>query len=78
MTLTKKDLQEIDRRLEDRFESFRDEIFGAFEKFRSEFFEKIDPILKEVLASREEREIINHRVSDHEDRITVVEQNLKL
>jgi len=77
MTLTKKDLQEIDRRLEDRFESFRDEIFGAFEKFRSEFFEKIDPILKEVLASREEREIINHRVSDHEDRITVVEQNLK-
>ena len=77
MTLTKKDLQEIDRRLEDRFESFKDEIFEALEKVRSEFFEKIDPILKEVLASREEREIINHRVSDHEDRITVVEQNLK-
>ena len=77
MTLTKKDLQEIDRRLEDRFESFKDEIFEAFEKFRSEFFEKIDPILKEILASREGREIISHRVSDHEDRITVLEQNLK-
>ena len=49
MTLTKKDLQEIDRRLEDRFESFKDEIFEAFEKFRSEFFEKIDPVLEQNL-----------------------------
>ena len=49
--LTKKDLLEIDRRLDDRFEAFRDEIFGAFEKFRSEFFEKIDPVLEQNLKT---------------------------
>ena len=85
--LTKKDLQAIDKRisaLDIKFENRFEAIDGQFEtlketfaKFRSEFFEKIDPVLKEVLASREEREIISHRVSDHEDRITVLEQNLK-
>jgi hypothetical protein len=51
----------------------KEDLTEGLSSFKSELFEKIDPILKEVVASREERVIIDHKISDHEDRITVLE-----
>ena len=67
MTLTKNDLNQIDnlvgRRLDDQE--------GKFEKklteIKSEFFEKIDPILKEVTTAREERPLIENRLEALEE-----------
>ena len=72
-----KRFEQLDRKFESRLEDFREDILNIFDKFRSDLFDRIDPILKEVLASREEREIVSHRLSDHEDRITVLEAGSK-
>ena len=49
MTLTKQDLNQIDIRLENQKEGILDEIDEKLSKLKSEFFERIDPILKEVI-----------------------------
>jgi len=43
-------------------------------KHRSDLMNKLDKILKEILASREAQKIIGPRVSDHEQRITSLEK----
>ena len=53
--------------LEDKFERH-------VTKLKSDFVDKIDPILKEVTTSREERPIIAKRQTDHEDRIENLEK----
>ncbi|OGM30478.1 hypothetical protein A2630_04045 [Candidatus Woesebacteria bacterium RIFCSPHIGHO2_01_FULL_44_10] len=58
MALTKSDKQYIDQKLSN---------------LKSDFFDKLDDFVKEVRDSHEERTIIAHRVSDHEDRITSLE-----
>lgn len=62
MTLTPDDLFQIDQLLI---------------KHRSDFYDKIDPILKEVQASREERAIVSEKVANHEDRIENLEKKLQ-
>jgi len=61
MALTKKDLEQIDKRLEQRLEfqkvDILEEIDERLIKLRSYFFDKIDPILKEVLTAIEERKL---------------------
>ena len=47
----------------------KQEILENQQKFRSDFFEKIDPILKEVSTNRDERIIINHRLEKLEKRV---------
>jgi len=82
MALTNKDLDKIDekinKRFDEKFAAVRDDIIDAVDnalaKQRSDFLEDIDPILKEVQASREERDIVSHRISDHEDRIEKLEK----
>ncbi|KKS25884.1 MAG: hypothetical protein UU87_C0008G0001 [Parcubacteria group bacterium GW2011_GWA2_42_11] len=67
MTLTKGDLKQIDNLIERRL----DDQEGKFEKklteIKSEFFEKIDPILKEVTTAREERPLIENRLEALEE-----------
>ncbi|MEK7061135.1 MAG: hypothetical protein AAB954_00555 [Patescibacteria group bacterium] len=67
MALTKSDLNQIggliDRKLTDNEESYEEKLT----KFKSEFFEKIDPILKEVATAREERPLIENRIEALED-----------
>lgn len=48
------------------------------EKLKSELINKLDSILKEVLASREEQTIVVHKVSEHGDRIENVEKKLQI
>lgn len=69
--LTEADIDYLEKRLSETFPTKED-----FQAFRSDFFEKIDPILKEVVASREERVIQDKNISDHEDRIQKIEINL--
>ncbi len=66
MTLTKQDLNQIDIRLENQKEGILDEIDEKLSKLKSEFFERIDPILKEVITAREERPLIENRLEDLE------------
>ena len=67
MALTKSDLDKvgglIDRKLDDNEEMYEKKLT----KFKSEFFEKVDPILKEVTTAREERPLIENRIEALED-----------
>ena len=45
-------------------------------EFKDEFFTKIDPILKEAVASREEREILSQHSKNQTDRIEKIENKL--
>lgn len=47
-------------------------------QFRSDIFDKLDQVIGELQTNRQEREVIAHQVSDHEDRLTVVETKLQL
>jgi len=67
MTLTKNDLTQIDRRLGNQKEEILEEIDGKLTKLKSEFFKKIDPILKEVTTAREERPLIENRIESLEE-----------
>lgn len=53
-----------------------DKVEAMFTRFKSDIFDKIDPILKEVIASREERVLVSAKLSDHEDRLEKVEKQL--
>lgn len=58
--------------LESRFRK----IFATKEelqKMKSDLLDKLDSILKEILAMREEETVLAHQVSNHEDRITALE-----
>lgn len=60
--------------MEDQEEKFEAKIVEV----KSDFFDKIDPILKEVVANQEERTILSHKASDHEDRIENIEKKLDI
>jgi len=43
-------------------------------ELKSDLFNKIDPFLKEIMASREEQTVLAHQVSEHEDRLEKLEK----
>lgn len=56
----------------------KEEILEEQRKFRSEFFDRIDPILKEVVANREERTIMAHYITELRKRVEKIEKRLGL
>lgn len=64
MTLNQKDL----RLLGNLFATKED-----LKQLKSDLFDKLDSISKEMVAMREEQTIISHKVSGHEDRIISLE-----
>ena len=75
--LTQQDLDKIEQKLKDF--ATKDDLkdFATKDdllKHRSDLMNKLDKILKEILASREAQKIIGPRVSDHEQRITSLEK----
>lgn len=44
---------------------------------KDEFFTKMDEVMGELQTKREEETILGHQVSDHDKRITVLEENRK-
>ena len=73
MMLTNIDLNKIGGIIDEKLEQQKEEIDAKFAQQRSELLDKLDRILKEVVASRQEETVLSHRVSDHEDRITALE-----
>ena len=67
MTLTKSDLGQIKNIVEGALDNQEQKYEAKLTEVKSEFFEKIDPILKEVVASREERVLIEERVEKLEE-----------
>ncbi len=79
----KKQNKRIDNQLAIQKGDIVDAVRQEIIQFKSDVFSKIDPILKEVVASREEREIVNYNVSlqkdtleSHEKRIKKIETHL--
>ena len=86
MTLTKGDLKEVrtiltqelakqEGRFDFKLESQKDDILEEIDekliKFRSDLFNKIDPILKEVTTAREERPLIISRIEKIEKKLQI-------
>ena len=71
MGITIKKLDEIEERFKEVFATKEDLV-----SFKSDLVDKLDDILKEIVASREEETLLSHRVSNHEDRIEKVEKGL--
>jgi len=66
--ITENDLDLIENRLEDKFAT-KEEL----QQMKSDLFDKLDSILKEILATRQEKTVMAGQISNHEDRITVLE-----
>lgn len=58
----------------DDLDDLRDDISTQFEDWRSDFYTKIDPILKEISKNDEERTIMNHKINKNSARITKLEK----
>lgn len=69
MTLTNTDKNWIKDLLDDQEQKFEAKIVGV----KSDFLDKIDPILKEVVASREDRTIGAEQHRRNQDRIEKLE-----
>ena len=78
MTLTKSDKKWVIGVLQDALESQEVKFERKIDEVKNDFYNKIDPILKEVLANQEERTILSHKVSDHEERIENVEKKFNI
>lgn len=67
--LTRKDLDQVeeivDKKLDEKIKLLPS---------KDEFFEKMDEVVGELKTIREEGEVVSERVSNHEDRITVLEK----
>lgn len=72
MTLTRSDIRYLEQTFITK-EDFQETLKSALLATKSDLIDKLDSILKEILASREEETILSHRVSNHEDRITKLE-----
>ena len=85
-TLINQNNKLIDKKMITRIDAAKNEIIDELDHrsnqrdlaLKDYFFNLVDPILKEVQASREERTIMSFRLSNHEDRIQKVEHKLKI
>ncbi|OGM76548.1 hypothetical protein A2210_02740 [Candidatus Woesebacteria bacterium RIFOXYA1_FULL_40_18] len=80
MALTKSDKVWVKDLLNNTLENALDRQEQKFEakivEVKDDFYNKIDPILKEVVASREERTILSQHSKEQADRIEKVEKKL--
>lgn len=66
--ITQKDIDEMEIRFKEIFAT-KEELM----QMKSDLLDKLDSILKEILASREEQTIMVHQIASHGDRITTLE-----
>ena len=78
MALTKGDKrfisETIDQRLDLKLGEQEEKFEAKITEFKDEFYTKIDPILKEVVASREDRVLAAEQHRRNEDRIEKLEK----
>ncbi len=73
MSLSKTDLKSINNLLGSQKEEILEEIEIKLVNYRSDLVNKLDKILKEILASREEQTVLSGQVSDLGDRVEGLE-----
>lgn len=61
--------------LDVRLSVFKDEIKEIITENNSVIFERIDPLLKEIVDNREDREITTDKLEDHEGRLQKLEHS---
>lgn len=66
MTLTQKDLDEIEQRLNETFVTKQD-----FTEYKSELFDKLDKIVKNTSDTNQEVELVEKRVSKIESNLQI-------
>ena len=79
MTLTKTDFREIrdivkeevDTSLDEKLDTQELKFEQKLSEFKSDFFEKVDPVLKEVVTAREERPLIENRLEAIEEKVGI-------
>lgn len=74
--LTQKDFHQIEAIVEEKLDQKLDEKLKERLRFlptKEEFYEKMDEIMGELKAIREEMTILTYRSSDHEDRLEKLE-----
>ena len=71
MTLTIKDLDEIEKIVDEIIEENTRNL-----PTKDELFTKMDKVMGELKTIRESTSILTHRVSKHEDRITKIEKKI--
>ena len=45
---------------------------------KDEFYKKMDEVITELQTTRQEQVVLTHQVSNHEDRIGVIEEQIKI
>lgn len=68
MSITQKDLDEIENRLSEIFVTK-----GDFTEYKSELFNKLDEIVKNTSDTKQEIELIENRVTNIETKLQVTE-----
>lgn len=74
MVLTQKDFDEIEQLLDDKLEEKFEQRFKHLPT-KEEFFSKMDEVVGELKAIREEHPAITNKLSNHEDRIAKLESS---
>ena len=67
--LTQKDLEEIEKIVGEKIEE-KIKLLPT----KDEFFSKMDELMGELSNIRDEQTIVGHQVSDHEERLTALEE----
>lgn len=78
--VTKKDLQDlenkIDVKMDIKLNHLKNELIDEMRQWRDDFYTKIDPLLKEIMTAREDREITTFHLGDHRKRIDKLENKV--
>jgi len=71
--LTANDFEEIEKIIDEKLDEKTKNL-----PTKDEFFGKMDEVMGELKTIREEQTVQGHRLSDHEDRITTIEDKLNI
>ena len=71
MTLMQRDLDEIEKIVDEKVELRTRNL-----PTKDDFFGKMDEVMGELKTIREEQTVQSHRLSNHEDRITTLEDKV--
>ena len=77
---TKEELKSLERRINFRFDNFKEEVDENAKKYRDQILTRLDGVMNELETRRDERDLETHQyselkdqVDDHEKRIARIE-----
>jgi len=73
MALTVRDLDEIEKIVDEKIDVRTSNL-----PTKDDFYTKMDEVMGELKAIRENTGVLSHQVTDHEDRISKIEKKVKI